>query len=60
LQKQEVLSFKLVLLFAVTAKYDQYLNREIEKSDLENYATDLIGKYFFEWNDDVISDIIFQ
>ena len=42
------------------AKCDQYLNGQLEKSDLENYASDLIGKDFFDWDDEVISDIIFQ
>ena len=42
------------------AKCDQYLNGELKKSDLENYASDLIGKDFFDWDDEIISDIIFQ
>jgi len=42
------------------AKCDQYLNGELEKSDLENYASELIGKDFFDWDDELISDIIFQ
>ena len=44
----------------IILKCTQYLNGEIDKSDLENYASDLIVKDFFEWEDDTISDIIFQ
>ena len=44
----------------LVAKCDQYLNGELKKSDLENYASDLIGKDFFDWDDEIISDIIFQ
>ena len=44
------------------AKCDQYLNNEIQKLDLMNYASNLImGECdTYEWDDDVISDIIFQ
>jgi hypothetical protein len=43
-------------------KCDLYLKGEIEKLDLENYASDLIiGECdIYEWKDDIISDIIFQ
>tara|TARA_Y100001001_G_C7992315_1_gene303341 strand:+ start:103 stop:711 length:609 start_codon:yes stop_codon:yes gene_type:complete len=44
----------------LVAKCDQYLNGELKKSDLENYASDLIVKDFFYWDDEIISDIIFQ
>jgi hypothetical protein len=44
------------------AKCDQYLNNEIQKLDLINYASDLImGECdSYEWDDDIISEIIFQ
>ncbi len=44
------------------AKCNQYLNNEIQKLELMNYASDLIiGECdAYEWDDDVISEIIFQ
>jgi len=44
----------------LVAKCDQFLNGELKKSDLENYASDLIGQDFFDWDDEIIADIIFQ
>ncbi|SDI66210.1 immunity protein Imm33 domain-containing protein [Winogradskyella thalassocola] len=56
--KQEI----KILRSDLVAKCDQYLNGEIGKSDLENYASKLmIGECdIYEWDDDIISDIIFQ
>ena len=42
------------------AKCDRYLNGEIQESDFENYAWNLITVEHFDWDDDVISDIIYQ
>jgi len=42
------------------AKCDQYLNGEIEERDFENYAWNLITEENIDWDDDVISDIIYQ
>lgn len=44
------------------AKCDQYLNNEIQKLDLMNYASNLImGECdIYEWDDNLISDIVFQ
>lgn len=42
------------------AKCNQYLNGEIEKSDLENFAFDSIAKDCFDWDDEIVDDIIFQ
>ena len=42
------------------AKCDQYLNREIQEKDFEDYACNLITEEHFDWDDDVISDIIYQ
>ena len=44
----------------IISKCDQYLNGEINKVDLENYAWDLIAEDCYEWEDDIISDIVFQ
>lgn len=48
-----------ILRSDLIAKCDQYLSGEIEKLDLENYASDLIVKDFIE-DDEIISDIIYQ
>ncbi len=44
------------------AKCDQFLNGQLNKVDLENYASELMmGECdIYEWDDDVISDVIFQ
>jgi hypothetical protein len=42
------------------AKCDQYLSGEIHETDFENYARILITDEHFDWDDDVISDIIYQ
>jgi hypothetical protein len=42
------------------AKCDDFLNDRIQISGIEKYASDLIFEDFFEWDDEVISDIIFQ
>jgi hypothetical protein len=42
------------------AKCDQYLNGEIQEKDFENYAWNLITEEHIDWDDDVISDIIYQ
>ncbi len=42
------------------AKCNQYLNGEIKEKDFENYAWNLITKEHIDWDDDVISDIIYQ
>jgi hypothetical protein len=44
------------------AKCDLFLKGKIKNSDLENYASELIiGECdVYEWEDDVISDIVFQ
>ena len=41
-------------------KCDQYLNGEIGEKDFENYAWELITEDHFDWEDNVISDIVFQ
>lgn len=44
------------------AKCDQYLNGEIGKSDLQNFALNLIvdENDIYDWSDEIVSDIIFQ
>ncbi|WP_308994005.1 hypothetical protein QLS71_015335 [Mariniflexile litorale] len=46
----------------IIAKCDQYLNGEIGKSDLQNYALNLIvdENDIYDWSDEIVSDIIFQ
>ena len=41
-------------------KCDKYLNGEIKEKDFEDYAWNLITEEHFDWDDDVISDIIYQ
>ena len=49
-----------ILRSDLVAKCDQYLNGEIKEKDFEDYAWNLITEEHFDWNDDVISDIIYQ
>ena len=42
------------------AKCDQCLNGKIQEKDFEDYAWNLITEEHFDWDDDVISDIIYQ
>ena len=49
-----------ILRSDLISKCDQYLNGEIEKSDLENHGWNLWTEEHFDWDDNVISDIVFQ
>ena len=42
------------------AKCDQYLNGEIVEKDFEGYAWELIAEEHFDWDDEIISEIIYQ
>lgn len=41
-------------------KCNQYLEGSIKEKDFENYTWNLISKELFDWEDDVISDIVCQ
>lgn len=49
-----------ILRSDLIAKCDQYLNDQIKEKDFEDYAWNLITEKHFDWDDDVISDIIYQ
>ena len=49
-----------ILRSDLIAKCDQYLNGEIQEKGFEDYAWNLITEEHFVWEDEVISDIIYQ
>lgn len=49
-----------ILRSDLITKCDQYLNGKIVEKDFEDYAWKLIAEEHFDWDDEVISDIIYQ
>ncbi len=42
------------------AKCNKYLSGEIKETDFEDYAWNLIANDIFDWDDEIISEIIYQ